>query len=67
MVISYHRLWELLDKRDMTRRELISLAHISQTTIRNMEKGYNVNLDVLRKICEALGVNLGEVAEFVDE
>ena len=67
MVISYHRLWELLDKRDMTRRELISLAHISQTTIRNMEKGYNVNLGVLRKICEALDVNLGEVAEFVDE
>ena len=67
MVISYHRLWELLDKRDMTRRELISLAHISQTTIRNMEKGYNVNLDVLRKICEALDVNLGEIAEFVEE
>ena len=51
----------------MTKRELISLAHISQTTVRNMEKGYNVNLDVLRKVCEALNVNLGDVAEFVEE
>ena len=67
MVVSYHKLWDLLEKRSMTKRELISLAHISQTTVRNMEKGYNVNLDVLRKVCEALNVNLGDVAEFVEE
>ena len=51
----------------MTKRELIRLAGISFTTVRNMEKGNNVNLDVLRKICEALHVNLGDVAEFVEE
>lgn len=67
MVVSYDKLWDLLEKRSMTKRELISLAHISKTTVRNMEKGYNVNLDVLRKVCEALNVNLGDVAEFVEE
>ena len=66
MVISYHKLWQILDRRGMTKRELIRLAGISFTTVRNMEKGNNVNLDVLRKICEALHVNLGDVAEFVE-
>ena len=50
----------------MTKRELIRLAGISFTTVRNMEKGNNVNLDILRKICEALHVNLGDVAEFAE-
>ena len=50
----------------MTKRELIRLAGISVTTVRNMEKGNNVNLDILRKTCEALHVNLGDVAEFAD-
>ncbi len=51
----------------MTKHELIRLAGISMTTVHNMEKGNNVNLDVLRKICEALDVNLGDVAEFVED
>ncbi len=51
----------------MTKHELIRLAGISMTTVRNMEKGNNVNLDVLRKICEALDVNLGDVAEFMED
>ncbi len=51
----------------MTKHHLISLTGISYSTIRNMEKGNNVNLDVLRRICEVLRVSLGEVAEFVEE
>ena len=66
MVISFRKLWQILEQRGMTKHELIRLAGISMTTVRNMEKGNNVNLDVLRKICEALDVNLGDVAEFVE-
>lgn len=65
MVISYCRLWRILEKRNMTKHDLVRLAGISISTIRSMEKGNNVNLDVLRKICEALKVELGDIAEFV--
>ena len=41
------------------------LAFTGISTVRSMEKGNNVNLDVLRKICEALKVDLGKIAEFV--
>ncbi len=67
MVITYRRLWALLEQRNLTKRDLIRLSGISYTTVRNMEKGSNVNLDILRKICEALQVGLGEVVEFVEE
>ena len=67
MVISYRKLWQILDRRGMTKRELFHLAGISVTTVRNMEKGSNVNLDILRRICEALHVGLEDVVEFVEE
>lgn len=67
MVISYNKLWCLLIRRKMTKHDLVCLSGISMSTIRSMEKGNNVNVDVLRRICEALHVSLGDVADFVEK
>ena len=67
MVISYEGLWNLMKQRQMSRQDLINLAGISYSTIRSMEKGNNVNLDMLRKICEAMCFKLGDIAVFVEE
>ena len=66
MVISYRKLWRILEQRKITKKELVKRAGISETTIRNMSRGENVSLTMLAKICDALNVNLGDVAEFVD-
>ncbi len=66
MVISYRKLWRILEQRKITKKELVKRAGISETTIRNMSRGENVNLNILARICEALHVNLGDIAEFVD-
>ena len=50
----------------MTRKDLSKRAGISDTTIRNMSRGENVSLTMLAKICDALHVNLGDIAEFVE-
>ena len=65
MVISYMKLWKILEARRMTKKELAKRAGVSDTTLRNMTAGQNVSLDVLCRICEALHVNLGDIAEFV--
>ena len=66
MVISYSKLWRILEQRRITKKELVKRAGISETTLRNMSRGENVSLTMLAKICDALHVNLGDVAEFVD-
>lgn len=66
MVISYSKLWRILEQRRITKKELVKRAGISETTIRNMSRGENVSLTMLAKICDALHVNLGDIAEFVD-
>ena len=65
MVISYDKLWRLLEQRKITKKELVKRAGIIETTIRNMTRGENVSLTMLAKICAALHVNLGDIAEFV--
>ena len=65
MVISYTKLWRILESRRMTKKELAKRAGVSDTTLRNMTAGQNVSLDVLCRVCEALHVNLGDIAEFV--
>lgn len=65
MVISYNKLWKILESRHITKKELAKRAGISETTVRNMTRGENVSLTMLAKICNALHVNLGDIAEFV--
>lgn len=62
MVISYKKLWLLLEKRKITKKELCFRAGISASTMRNMTNEQNVSLEVLGKICAALHVNLGDIA-----
>ena len=66
MVISYHRLWKILEKRKMTTKDLARRAGISDSTIRVMTRGGNVSLEVLGKICAALHADLGDIAQFVE-
>ena len=66
MVISYKKLWQLLERRRITKKELCARAGISSTTMRNMTNEQNVSLEVLGKICAALHVNLGDIAQFVE-
>ena len=66
MIISYQSLWKLLEARHITKKELARRAGISDTTLRNMTAGQNVSLEVLGKICTALHVNLGDIAQFVE-
>ena len=67
MAVSYKRLWHLLLDRDMKKKDLIELAHISDYTIRKLNRGDNVTTDVLVKICRALDCSLDDIVEILPE
>ena len=66
MVISYQKLWKVLEARKMTKKDLARRAGISDSTIRVMTRGGNVSLEVLGKICAALHTDIGDIAQFVE-
>lgn len=64
MSVSYYRLWKLLEKRRLAKKDIILLAGISESTYRKLLAGDYVRMDVLERICSALRVDIGDVCSF---
>lgn len=67
MGASYKKLWKLLIDRDLKKKDLQTLAGISNYTVSKLNRGDNVTTDVLGKICKALNCNVDDIMEFVDK
>ena len=67
MVVSYKKLWKLLIDRDMKKKDLSLIAHISNYTITKMSKGENVTVETLGKICAALDCTIDDIVEIIKE
>jgi len=65
MGTSYKKLWKLLIDRDLKKRDLCTLAHVSPTSMAKLSKGENVNTDILVKICRALYCDVSDIMEIV--
>ena len=66
MSVSYNKLWKLLIDRKMSKAELRKQAGIAPNTLTKLNRDEEVSLSVLKKICNTLQVDIGDVMEFVD-
>jgi DNA-binding Xre family transcriptional regulator len=67
MAASYKKLWKLLIDRDMLKRDLCQIAHISPTSMAKLGRGENVNVDILLRICKALSCDISDIMEVVPD
>ena len=67
MAISYNKLWKLLVDRKMSKADLRKAAGIAPNTMTRLRRDEEVTLTVLNKICTTLGVDIGDVMEFVED
>ena len=67
MAVSYKKLWKLLIDRDMKKKDLEKAAQISNYTITKLNKGENVTVEVIGKICKALNCTADDIMEFIEE
>ncbi|GAA6491145.1 helix-turn-helix transcriptional regulator [Candidatus Bariatricus faecipullorum] len=67
MAVSYKKLWKLLIDRNLKKKDLEEMAGVSHYTMNKLTRDNNVTVDVLEKVCRALGCSLDEIMEFVDE
>lgn len=65
MEVSYKGLWKLLIDKDLKKKDLITKAGISQSSVAKMSRGETISLDILLKICEALECNIGDLVDAV--
>ena len=66
MTIRYYKLFDLLQRRDMKKTDLLTMAGISSPTLAKLAKGESITTDTIERICAALGVQPGDIMEIVE-
>ena len=67
MGVSYSKLFKLLIDIKMKKKDLISAAGISSSTMAKLGKDEYVNVEVLVKICNALDANIGDIMDVIPD
>lgn len=67
MTISYNKLWKLLIDKGISKTELKAVVKMSPNTLAKLGKNETVSLDVLIRICEVLGCDIGDIVELVPD
>lgn len=58
---------EIIIDKDMNKQKLMSATGISTTTMTKLNKGRNVNTDILVRICNALKCDVSDIMEIISE
>lgn len=61
MAVYYHKLWDALNKKNITQKELASELNISTATLTKLRKNQFVSLDTLDQIREYLECDFGDI------
>jgi len=64
-VVSYKKLWKLLIDKDMKKQDLIAVTGISTATMQKLNKGENLNTDILVRICNVLQCNVSDIMDII--
>lgn len=65
MKISYKKMWMLLIQRDITKVRLKRDLGLAAGTMSKLNKGEDVALSVLLRICDYLDCDIGDICEAV--
>jgi len=65
MAVSYKKLWHILIDKDMKKKDLEELAGINHYTMNKMSRGEDVTIEILGKICIALGCKVEDIVDFL--
>jgi DNA-binding Xre family transcriptional regulator len=64
-MIVYDKLWELMDKKNISQYRLIN-SGISHSTLTRLKRNQVVNTDTIDKLCSILNCRVEDIMKFVD-
>ncbi|MBO5568780.1 MAG: helix-turn-helix transcriptional regulator [Clostridia bacterium] len=67
MPFSYKPLWKLLIDKEMSKKHFMEVTGISKSTVIKMNKGENVSMEVLERICKTLHCDITDIISFVED
>ena len=67
LAIRYYRLFDVLQRRNMKKTDLLTVANISSPTLAKLTKGEVVTTEIIEKICHALNCQPGDIMEYLPD
>lgn len=65
MKISYKKLWIMLAEKEMSKIELRQELGLSAGTMTKLNKGEEVSMSILLRICSLFDCNIGDICDAV--
>ena len=65
MKISYKKLWILLAQKEMNKQEFREELQLASGTMTKLNKGQEVSLSILLRICDYFDCNIGDICDAV--
>lgn len=65
MKISYKKLWVKLVEEELTKQEFREKLQIASGTMTKLNKGQEVSMSVLLRICEYFDCNIGDICDAI--
>ena len=66
MKTSYGKLFKILQDRQIKKTELKEKTKLGWSTISKLSNNREVSMEVLKKICEFLNCDIGDIVEFTN-
>lgn len=64
MVVSYNKLWKILEERQMLKTDLVKAAKISTNAMAKLGKNEDVRMGILINICKTLDCKIDDIVEY---
>lgn len=65
MKISYKKLWIVLAEREMSKQDFREQLQIASGTMTKLNKGQEVSMSVILRICKFFDCNIGDICDAV--
>ena len=67
MALVYDNLWNLIEKRGLSKTDFLKLVGISTVSLAKLSKNEPVTLNIIEQICQALKCEISEVVSVIPE
>lgn len=66
-MIKFDRLWQTMEKKNISTYTLREKCGIDSKTIRRLKANENIETKTLNKLCSVLGCRLEDIAEYIED
>lgn len=66
-MISYRKLFELMEQKNIKKRDLREKYNISPTIVNRLNNNSNVAIDTIMYLCEILNCQPGDIVEYIQD